>query len=214
MEIFRMYLVVWKNFCKSPKKLLFFIFFLSLTILMLGTLAHFIRWVEIRPGFSFDDPLLSSFSPIELTWVIFTTLYLSVFWSIFSLAMVPMRLTKTLMAYAMVLLLRMVAMYLLPLQAPKTIIPLKDPLIEYFGTNVTLTNDLFFSGHTALIFLLFLAAKTKWEKIFLFIGTIIVAVGVLLQHVHYSIDVLMAFLASYSCWNISSAFERKFLEFN
>lgn len=208
-----MYKVVWRDLCKSPRKILFFIFFLSSTILMLSILAHFIPWVETRPGFNFDDPLLSRFSPIDLTWVIFTILYLSVLWSIFSLAKTPGRLTQALLAYTMVLFLRMVAMYLLPLEAPKTIIPLKDPLIEYFGTDVTLTKDLFFSGHTALIFLLFLAVTTKWEKFFLFIGTIIVAGGVLLQHVHYSIDVLMAFLASYSCWNISTAFEKKFLKF-
>lgn len=213
MEIFRKYKVVWRDFCKSPRKILFFIFFLSSTILMLIILAHFIRWVETRPGFNFDDPLLNRFSPIDLTWVIFTILYLSVLWSIFSLAKTPGQLTQALLAYTMVLFLRMVAMYLLPLEAPKTIIPLKDPLIEYFGTDVTLTKDLFFSGHTALIFLLFLAVTTKWEKFFLFIGTIIVAGGVLLQHVHYSIDVLMAFLASYSCWNVSTAFEKKFLKF-
>lgn len=213
MEIFRKYKVVWRDFCKSPRKILFFIFFLSSTILMLIILAHFIRWIETRPGFNFDDPLLNRFSPIDLTWVIFTILYLSVLWSIFSLAKTPGQLTQALLAYTMVLFLRMVAMYLLPLEAPKTIIPLKDPLIEYFGTDVTLTKDLFFSGHTALIFLLFLAVTTKWEKFFLFIGTIIVAGGVLLQHVHYSIDVLMAFLTSYSCWNVSTAFEKKFLKF-
>lgn len=213
METFRLYKVIWKDFCKSPQKILFFIFFLSLTILMLSIHARFICWIETRPGFSFDDPLLSKFSPKNLTWIIFTAFYLSVLWSIFSLSTTPDRLTKALMTYDMILFLRMVGMYLLPLEAPKTIIPLKDPLIEYFGTDVTLTKDLFFSGHTALIFLLFLAVTTKWEKFFLLIGTIIVAGGVLLQHVHYSLDVLMAFLASYSCWNISTALENKFLEF-
>ncbi|MGQ9819015.1 MAG: phosphatase PAP2-related protein [Candidatus Kapaibacteriales bacterium] len=178
---------------------------------MLSVLAHFICWVETRQGLTFNDPLLSLFSPVDLTWIIFSVLYISVFWSIFSLAKTPIRLTQTLLAYSLILLLRMIAMYLLPLDAPKTIIPLKDPLIESFTTDITLTKDLFFSGHTALIFLLFLSGNTKWEKFFLFIGTIIVAGGVLLQHVHYSIDVLIAFFITYSCWKISTEFERKFL---
>lgn len=65
-------------------------------------------------------------------------------------------------------------------------------------------NDLFFSGHTGLPFLL---ALIFWERsvvrpVFLFLS-IAFAIGVLLGHLHYSIDVFSAFFITYSIFCIA-----------
>lgn len=210
-KFLKLYLKVWKEFCQNPKNCFIFVFSLVATICMLSLLAEFICKVEFRQGFSFNDPFLTKFKPIDVTWLVFVVLYLSVFWGIITLGNTPKLLSQALLAYTLILVFRMFSMYLLPLEPPQTIIPLKDPFIEYFGTKITLTKDLFFSGHTALMFLLFLSARKKSHKLFNLTGTIIVASGVLLQHVHYSIDVLISFFVTYTCWNLSKIFCERFL---
>ncbi len=65
-------------------------------------------------------------------------------------------------------------------------------------------NDLFFSGHTGLPFLM---ALMFWEYGYLRIGFLIASVvfgaAVLLAHVHYSIDVFSAFFITYAIYHMA-----------
>jgi len=88
------------------------------------------------------------------------------------------------------------------LNPPEKMIPLNDPVVEFFGTGQLLTKDLFFSGHTATIFLLYLLADKKLLKTFFLVSAIVVGIGVLLQHVHYSIDVFVAPFFAYCSFYI------------
>jgi PAP2 superfamily C-terminal len=74
--------------------------------------------------------------------------------------------------------------------------------------------DLFFSGHTGLPFLLALINwKEKWLR-YLFISlSIILAIVVLLTHLHYTIDVLSAWFISYGIYKIAERFFAKDLEY-
>lgn len=64
-------------------------------------------------------------------------------------------------------------------------------------------NDLFFSGHTGLPFLLALIFWNNKKLRFMFLGfSILFAVVVLLGHIHYSIDVLSAYFITYSIFQI------------
>lgn len=65
-------------------------------------------------------------------------------------------------------------------------------------------NDLFFSGHTGIPFLLALMAWYVDKKLFyIFLGfSLMFAVVVLLGHLHYSIDVLSAFFITYTIFHI------------
>jgi len=71
-------------------------------------------------------------------------------------------------------------------------------------------NDLFFSGHTGIPFLL---ALIFWENKTLrviFLGfSVLFAIVVLLGHLHYSIDVLSAFFITYSIFHICQVFFKK-----
>lgn len=64
-------------------------------------------------------------------------------------------------------------------------------------------NDLFFSGHTAYPFLAFLIYRKSIVAWILLFGSFLMAVTVLLMHVHYSIDVFSAFFIAYGVYNIS-----------
>jgi hypothetical protein len=64
-------------------------------------------------------------------------------------------------------------------------------------------NDLFFSGHTGLPFLLALMFWDNKKLRFIFLGfSILFAIVVLLGHIHYSIDVLSAYFITFSIFQI------------
>ncbi len=64
-------------------------------------------------------------------------------------------------------------------------------------------NDLFFSGHTGMPFLLALMFWNNKVLRYVFLGfSILFAVVVLLGHLHYSIDVLSAFFITYTIFDI------------
>jgi len=129
-------------------------------------------------------------------------IYISIVVGIATLAKDPTRLLFTIQLYILMVAVRILAMYLLPLDPPAKIIILKDPLVEFFGTGQTLTKDLFFSGHTATLFILFLTSEKKTIKQIFLISTILVAFSVLLQHVHYTIDVVAAPFFTYACYKL------------
>ena len=100
-------------------------------------------------------------------------------------------------------------MYLVPLEPPVSHLPLQDPLVEYFGTGTMLTKDLFFSGHTATLFTLFLIADKGVFKYLLLVGLLLVAFLVLVQHVHYTIDIVAALFVTYGCFSLLGYLSKK-----
>jgi len=89
--------------------------------------------------------------------------------------------------------------------------PEKTPIDDGFLFSSLLSgNDLFFSGHTGLPFLM---ALIFWDRVVaraILLGvTIVFAVAVLLGHLHYSIDVFSAFFITYSIFHLAQFFFRK-----
>jgi len=192
----------WKEFLKEKRNRVELVITLFLLAIVLTSLANFLNYVEARKGVLLPDPLLNLFNPIDLTWLIFALIYISLVVAIATLAQNPKRLLFAVQLYTSMVLVRIVAMFLLPLEPPTTMIILNDPLVEFFGTGQTLTKDLFFSGHTATLLILFLVSEKKIIKIVFLISTIAVAIAVLLQHVHYSIDVFAAVFFTYACYKL------------
>jgi hypothetical protein len=187
-----------------------FIISIILLAAMLFWLARFLIVVEYREGFSFNDPLLDLFNPIDVTWLTFLLMYPSIIIGVAALLFYPEELLLTIQAYTLIIIFRLTTIFFLPIEAPATIIPLTDPFIQYFGTGRTLYNDLFFSGHTSAMFLLFLSSQSKKLKTVFLISTILVGVCVLAQHVHYTIDVLVAPFFAYTCYRIVILLNKQF----
>lgn len=171
----------------------------------LASLARFLSWVEARPGVVLPDPLLALLRPRDLTWLTFGLIYAGIIAGIVLLARHPRRLVGGMQAYALMVVLRMAAMWLAPLEAPPGMIALQDPLVERIGTGHLLTKDLFFSGHVSTMFLLFLVAPGRAARALFLACTAGVAACVLVQHVHYAVDVLAAPFFAYA----SSALVRR-----
>ena len=102
--------------------------------------------------------------------------------------------------FILINLSRFVSIGLIPLNAPADLIPIHDPISNHFYVPKFITKDLFFSGHTAAMFLMFLCLKKRTDKILALLATIIIGIAVLLQHVHYTMDVVMAPVITYFLW--------------
>lgn len=187
----------WSEFLHNKyfrKELIVSLLVLALT---LTSLAKFLDFVEMRKGITLPDPLLRLFNPINLTWLTFILIYLSIILILFLFATKPKKLIFAVQCYTLLIIIRIFMMFLMPLNPPEGMIPLNDPFVQIFGTGQLLTKDLFFSGHTATIFLFYFVSDKKIFKAFFLIATILVGTSVLLQHVHYSIDVAIAPFFSY-----------------
>lgn len=200
----------WKIYFSTKKNRLFLgsiIIFLSVILLFF---TNFLQVIESRNGFSFRDPILSLFDPIDLTWIIFGMIYGGLVLALFSLLKSPQVFTLAILTYGIMVVFRILAMYSLPLNPPETMIALKDPFVEFFGGGKILTKDLFFSGHTATSFIFFLTALNKKIRIAFLLLTIIMGFSVLLMHVHYAVDVLIAPFVAFTSFYISKKIHNKF----
>jgi len=176
---------------------------LPLLIVTLSALARFLEGVEKRPGVVLSDPVLALFTPHDVTWLTFLLIYAGLIGAIAILMRDPRRLLLAVHTYIIMVVFRICAMSLLPLDPPQTMIPLTDPFVEYFGTGIPLNKDLFFSGHTSTLFLLSLTMQSRrWQAVF-FLCTAAVACCVLIQHIHYAVDVFVAPFFAYTSYRLA-----------
>ena len=201
----------WSSFFNNKRYRTEFILTVVLLAILMFSFSQFLQFIEKRKGVSLPDPLLNTFSPIDLTWLTFGLIYLSIILFVISVRKRPDKLMIALQAYGLMVIFRTIAMYLVPLEAPETLLSLNDPFVQFFGKGEVLTKDLFFSGHTGTLFLLFLLTENKKLKVIFLISTLVVGSAVLLQHVHYSIDVFIAPFVAYSSFRIVKIYSEKFL---
>ncbi len=194
---------VWKKQFANAKFRNLFIITITAIAVTLTLLTNFLSYNETREGFAYADPFLSLFQPINLTWSTFILIYCGLLTGIYIFIQRPIVLVHAFLTYTILALFRMVLMYSLPLDPPTDMISLTDPFVELFGTGKTLDKDLFFSGHTSTMFILFLLSyKPVVKKVFL-VGTILVGMSVILQHAHYTVDVFVAPFVAYASYRIS-----------
>jgi membrane-associated phospholipid phosphatase len=165
-------------------------------------LTSFLDVVEGRPGVVLRDPLLALVSPVNLTWLTFALIYAGLIAGVIFLLRHPRALLTTIESYVLLVLVRMVMMIFVPLDPPPGLIPLADPLVQFVGSGGVPTRDLFFSGHASTLFLLSLTARGRLLKALFLCCAAAVAVAVLWQHVHYTIDVIVAPFAAYACYRL------------
>ena len=174
-------------------------------VVVVTLFSHFLGFIEARPGALLQDPVLDRIPPRDVTWVTFSLIYASLAIALSFLARSPDRLLITIQSYTIMVVTRMLAMFLSPLDPPSGMIALKDPFVEYFvGGGETLTRDLFFSGHTSTMFLLALTASSIRLRALFVACTTAVGFCVVWQHVHYSFDVVAAPFFAYGAYRIVS----------
>lgn len=171
----------------------------SMFALLLFFLPSFFAMIEKREGIVLNDWFLHIIPAKDFSIPIFIIIWSASLLVIIRSLQQPYFFLTVLLSLVLLLLLRMATIYFVVLNPPEGLIKLRDPLtsLTYGGTGIFITKDLFFSGHTSNLFMFYLCLEKKGDKLFLLLGTITVGFLVLAQHVHYSMDVIAAFIITY-----------------
>ena len=202
----------WGTFLQNKYYRNEFIFSLVTLAAVLFILANFLNFNESRNGVILSDPILHLFRAVDLTWLTFVLIYLSIITILFTVVLNPEKMIFTIQCYSLLLVIRMIMMFLIPLNPPEGMISLNDPFVQFFGTGQILTKDLFFSGHTATVFLFYLVSEKKIFRTLFLLATVLVGASVLLQHVHYTIDTVSAPIFSYLSYRLVYLLQTKKLK--
>ncbi|WP_429379446.1 phosphatase PAP2-related protein [Mucilaginibacter sp. UYCu711] len=200
----------WKRAWAQRRIRLLLFIGLCLVIPILATLPLFFVQIEARKGIQLNDFLLSHLPTFNLSVYIFLVIWGT--GGLFLLRSIsdPKLFIKFTWSYLIVSIFRVGTIYLVPLDPPKNIHELADPLTGVFYGHMIINKDLFFSGHTSILFLIFLCMPAKRDKRFAFGATVLVAIMLLIQHVHYTIDVLAAPFFTYFAYLLTT----KYLQIN
>jgi hypothetical protein len=165
-------------------------------------LPSFFNLIQKRTGPALNDWVLTAIPAHNVSWAIFTVIWGIGFYALWRAIEKPTIYITYLWTFIFITILRVLAISLVPLDPPKGLIVLTDPLTAVFYGRSTITKDLFFSGHTSILFLAFLCLEKKWDRVLALIGTIIVACLLLVQHVHYTVDVIAAPIIIYPVFRL------------
>ena len=172
---------------------------LALVAIILLALPTFFAFIEKREGMVLQDYVLDAIPPMDVSVPTFVIIWSVVLLVLYRMFQNPRLFLVIAYGFILMCLCRILTISLLPLNQPPGLIALKDPIanIVYGGKGVFITKDLFYSGHTGNMFLFFLCLEAKWDKIIALTASFLIGFLVLIQHIHYSIDVISAFIFTY-----------------
>jgi hypothetical protein len=173
---------------------------LALLAVILSGFPFFFNSIEKRDGVKLDDWLLIHIPALNLSVPIFLLIWSTVLLAFLRVLKNPRFFLLLLWGYIILCLCRILTITLVPLNPPERLLELVDPLSNRFYGSHFITKDLFYSGHTATLFLIFLCLPEKWEKTLALLSTVGVALMLLFQHVHYTIDIIFAPPFAYGCF--------------
>lgn len=206
----KIFLSHWKKFFRDPASRVEFFTTITLLIITVYSFSRYLLFNESRPGAVLDDPIMNFFEAIDLNPLLFFAIYSSLLIGLISFSFYPEQLMTAFQTYILLVIFRMSAMYLIPLDPPLGCIDLQDPVVFILGTGKKIIKDLFFSGHTSTAFMLFQVAKNKVLKYYFLAATITVGVSVILQKAHYTIDVYAGLIFSFASYQIIKIIRKKF----
>jgi PAP2 superfamily C-terminal len=177
-----------------------FILLFLITLLTLLAFNQFLLFIESQTCVQYTDLLHPYYNALNLSYLIFPLTYLPVMVFLISSVKKPHRLNFFAIAYILIIATRILTIYFFPLCEPNNAIRLEDGVLNsIFYANGYCGIDLFYSGHTATLFMLALMFP-KPLKTILFLSSILLGTLLILQKVHYTIDVIAAFPITLLCY--------------
>lgn len=193
-------------------------FFGGLILLVISLVAQFFvsGYVNSLPSTPVADLILSNIRVYNVDGIFVYGSVLLLFWGIFVGMRQPNCIPFAMKSIALFTLVRSLFVILTHISAFPTRIVIESSFFNHpVFTGIFTGNDLFFSGHTGLPFLLALIFWEYKNIRTVFLGfSITFAIVVLMGHIHYSIDVLAAYFITYSIFQICKfLFKREWLLF-
>ena len=161
-------------------------------VVLLICFPIFFNFIEKRNGTAINDWLLNQLPNANLSIPIFSLIWFGAGLTIWQAFKTPRIFLLFLWSFIFLSLSRMISITAIPLNPPTRLVPLVDPISNAFYGGVFITKDLFYSGHTSTLFMMYLCLQKPWHKTFALVATCLVGIMVLFQHVHYTIDVVAA----------------------
>lgn len=202
-------LQVWLTALQQRQFRIKFVITLALLIACAITAPVIFQFIQQREGSPLNDFFLALLPTVDLSDYIFFLLYVLIVAGVISLSYNPTYLLMALQGYTLLTVLRFFTLLLVPLEPPLQMAELKDPFVQELFYQQIITKDLFFSGHTSIMVLLTLSTRHKVLKGVLLLGTCLIAVMLLLQHAHYTIDILAAPFFAWLAWRTSNALNQQ-----
>ncbi|MBI3220078.1 MAG: hypothetical protein HYZ44_11235 [Bacteroidetes bacterium] len=200
--------VTWKDAVSNKA---FNVYLLLNIIALIGFIVilpgYFNNVIQPKPGIQLNDWFMNLFAPRDWSNIIFIIIFAAP--ALFFIANFknPLAVLLSLQCYVIVNYLRIASIYLFTLEAPDGLIALTDPFLAKvaYGGNAVFVKDLFFSGHTSTLAIVYFIEKKKSLKTILLISTLLVGLLLIWQRVHYSIDILGAWVIT---WLVYKAIQR------
>ena len=152
------------------------------TLLVLSTFTfiftHFFDFIEARSGRHLNDFILDNIPSYNVSWGVFFVLYTAI----------------------------VVGLYTHRAH-PKTVLIIREPLVQFFTNGGRIiSKDLFFSGHVSTVMSVYLGTHLPKTRSFLFVCVVAICFLLLVQHVHYTIDVIFAVPATWLVFKFCKKF--------
>src|ERR1035437_5892689 len=114
---------------------------------------HYLRLWQVRPGVQINDVILNQLPPFDFSLGIFLLEYATLLTVFLFTITHPDRFVKGLQMFGLIILARTMSVYFVALEPPKDMIPLLDPVANFFlhSKDTFVTKDLFFSGHVSAL---------------------------------------------------------------
>ena len=176
------------------------------TVIILGIvfiLPVFFGYIQKRKGAVLNDWLLAHIPPHNVSVLIFSLIWGMVLLIVIRTIKSPSIYISFCWTFIFIYIVRFVTLSVVALDPPPGMVSLVDPLSSVFFGTAAITKDLFFSGHTATMVLIFLCLERRTDRIIALIAAFAVACLLLVQHVHYTIDVLAAPVVVYPCYRLT-----------
>jgi hypothetical protein len=192
----------WSKEIKDNKYLILLSFILLAVALVIDYMTG--TYVQEVQGVSAPDFILDHLPTVDLHLVyIYGIVIIVAFLLLYPLFFRVNEFHEVISQFSLLMAIRGIFTCFTHLTLPAGAIALNVPRALFF---LDFTNDLFFSGHTAVPFLGFLLFKKDKIRYFFLASSVIMAMVVLLMHVHYTIDVLSAFFITYGSYKIGARF--------
>ncbi|HEY0895699.1 MAG TPA: phosphatase PAP2-related protein [Sphingobacteriaceae bacterium] len=176
---------------------------LAFFVTLLSIFPIFYQHIEKRNGFHNNDILLDYLDSYDVSIPIFVVTWFIAILVIVRAIQSPSVFMTFLYGFIILNIVRCISISLIPFNPPPGLIPINDPISNIFYGHTYVTKDLFFSGHTATQFLAFLCLQKRRDRLYGLLATVVMGILVLIQHVHYTIDVLSAPVFAYFCYLVA-----------
>lgn len=197
--------VTWKDAFKStPFKLYLVLNIIALIGFILLLPGYFNNVIQPKPGIQLNDWFMNLFTPMDWSNLIFIIIFGAPALFFIGNFKNPMAILLSLQCYVIVNYLRIASIYVFTLEAPEGLIPLIDPFLAKvaYGGNAVFVKDLFFSGHTSTLAIVYFIEKGKSLKTVLLLLTLVIGLLLIWQHIHYTIDVIGAWVISWLAYKV------------